>query len=256
MVVFLAGFPDDTRSFDAVAPAFEGTHAVLKLALPGYEGAPISEKWGLSFKVLIEKMHDAVEAQPHGDLYLVAHDWGAYLGLLYADNYPTEVAKLALLDIGHQKMSDKQSLAEYVVGPTYQLFPGVVFCDGRDWPPARSRRSRTRCFPGRRSAHAITNRFCPLALWSGLWRRISRRATPTSCSGRTFCWAGPGCRRCRACRRCSSTARASAEARMRFHTDRSTQASDASTRTAPRADRRVAVRRARLRPFYAGAEAR
>ena len=45
MVVFLAGFPDDTRSFDAVAPAFEGTHIVLKLALPGYEGAPISEKW-------------------------------------------------------------------------------------------------------------------------------------------------------------------------------------------------------------------
>ena len=81
MVVFLAGFPDDTRSFDAVAPAFEGTHAVLKLALPGYEGAPISEKWGLSFKVLIEKMHDAVEAQPHGDLYLVAHDWGAYLAV-------------------------------------------------------------------------------------------------------------------------------------------------------------------------------
>ena len=60
LVVFLAGFPDDTRSFDAVAPAFEGTHAVLKLALPGYEGAPLSERWGLSFKVLIEKMHDAV----------------------------------------------------------------------------------------------------------------------------------------------------------------------------------------------------
>ena len=127
MVVFLAGFPDDTRSFDAVAPAFEGTHAVLKLALPGYEGAPISEKWGLSFKVLIDKMHDAVEAQPHGDLYLVAHDWGAYLGLLYADKHPTEVAKLALLDIGHQKMSDKQSLAEYVVGPTYQLFLAWCF---------------------------------------------------------------------------------------------------------------------------------
>ena len=68
MVVFLAGFPDDTRSFDSVATAFEGTHTVLKLALPGYEGAPISEKWGLSFKVLIEKMHDAVEAQPHGEL--------------------------------------------------------------------------------------------------------------------------------------------------------------------------------------------
>ena len=54
MVVFLAGFPDDTRSFDSVAPAFEGTHAVLKLARPGYEGAPISEKWGLSFKVLVD----------------------------------------------------------------------------------------------------------------------------------------------------------------------------------------------------------
>ena len=67
MVAFLAGFPDDTRSFDAVAPAFEGTHAVLKLALPGYEGPPITERWGLPFKVLIEKMHDAVEAQPHGD---------------------------------------------------------------------------------------------------------------------------------------------------------------------------------------------
>ena len=35
LVVFLAGFPDDTRSFDAVALAFDGTHAVLKLALPG-----------------------------------------------------------------------------------------------------------------------------------------------------------------------------------------------------------------------------
>ena len=127
MVVFLAGFPDDTRSFDKIAPAFEGTHAVLKLALPGYEGAPISEKWGLSFKVLIDMMHDAVEAQPHGDLYLVVHDWGAYLGLLYAEKYPTEVSKLALLDIGHQKMSDKQSLAEYVVGPTYQLFLAWCF---------------------------------------------------------------------------------------------------------------------------------
>jgi pimeloyl-ACP methyl ester carboxylesterase len=127
LVVFLAGFPDDTRSFDAVAPAFEGTHTVLKLALPGYEGAPVSEKWGLSFKVLIDKMHDAVEAQPHGDLYLVAHDWGAYLGLIYADTYSTEVAKLALLDIGHQKMTDKQSLAEYVVGPTYQLFLAWCF---------------------------------------------------------------------------------------------------------------------------------
>jgi len=87
----------------------------------------ISEKWGLSFKVLIEKMNDAVEAQPHGDLYLVAHDWGAYLGLLYADKHPTEVSKLALLDIGHQKMTDKQSLAEYVVGPTYQLFLAWCF---------------------------------------------------------------------------------------------------------------------------------
>lgn len=63
MVVFLAGFPDDTHSFDAVAPAFEGTHTVLKLALPGYEGAPISNKWGLPFTTLVEKMHDAIEAQ-------------------------------------------------------------------------------------------------------------------------------------------------------------------------------------------------
>ena len=49
------------------------------------------------------------------------------MGLLYCDKHPTEVAKLALLDIGHQKMSDKQSLAEYVVGPTYQLFLAWCF---------------------------------------------------------------------------------------------------------------------------------
>jgi pimeloyl-ACP methyl ester carboxylesterase len=129
MVVFLAGFPDDTHSFDAVAPAFEGTHTVLKLALPGYEGAPISAKWGLPFTTLVEKMHDAVEAQAHGDLHLVVHDWGAYLGLLYSEKYSTEVVKLALLDIGHQTMADaaEMTLMEKVVGATYQLFLAWCF---------------------------------------------------------------------------------------------------------------------------------
>ena len=77
-------------------PAFAATHTVVSLALPGYEGPPVSERWGLSFEVLIEKLQETIASVGGPEkYYLVGHDWGAYLCTLYAEDHADEVAARA-----------------------------------------------------------------------------------------------------------------------------------------------------------------
>mmetsp|Transcript_16836 Transcript_16836/g.51058 ORF Transcript_16836/g.51058 Transcript_16836/m.51058 type:complete len:385 (-) Transcript_16836:43-1197(-) len=127
MVVLLAGWPDDTSSFDEIVPAFAATHTVVSLALPGYEGPPVSERWGLSFEVLIEKLQETIASVGGPEkYYLVGHDWGAYLCTLYAEDHADEVLKLGLLDVGADEFDDV-SKKELAVILTYQLYFAKLF---------------------------------------------------------------------------------------------------------------------------------
>ena len=164
MVVFLAGFPDDTRQLRRRSrPALKAPPS-SSWRCPATRARP-SPRSGASRSRCSSTRCTTPSGPAAGDC-ISSLPMGSYLGLLYCDKHPTEVTKLALLDIGHQKMSDKQSLAEMRRGTDYQLFsPGASWWTRLASGPSPG--SRTRCSPGRRSGHAIMN---PCVTASARWR--------------------------------------------------------------------------------------
>ncbi len=104
VIVFLAGFPDnETSGWGEVPQDLEKNFRVILLCMPDYgKGNKVFKPWGYSFDEILQMMHATLQSLKVTDskFYLVAHDWGAFLGLRYENQHPELIEKLVLLDVG------------------------------------------------------------------------------------------------------------------------------------------------------------
>lgn len=102
-MVFLSGFPDDETSWDQLASNFATSHATLACALPGYsptDKTPVP-RWGYSFDQVVDMLRETITTEfGERKIVLVVHDWGSYVGMIYAQRYSDSVEKLVTLDVG------------------------------------------------------------------------------------------------------------------------------------------------------------
>lgn len=124
-IIFLSGFPDTSDSWSRLAVQFESSH-VVTLAMPDYEAPELRRFWGYSIPDMVNGLAAVIE--PHlkrgSPIYLVGHDWGAFICIYYVATYPKTVNKLVLLDIG---LRDKFDL----VSMCYMTYLSIVFLVSR-----------------------------------------------------------------------------------------------------------------------------
>ena len=148
VLVFLAGFPDDTDSgFTALIEALQGQYTCVSLCLPGMEhldgcaGAGGQRKrWGYDFPEVLALLHRSIvrhtcaahrggglsgeSTTADKEVILIVHDWGSIVGMLYQIRYPHMVARMVVLDVGILQFPQLQHLFHMVF---YQLSFALLY---------------------------------------------------------------------------------------------------------------------------------
>jgi cis-3-alkyl-4-acyloxetan-2-one decarboxylase len=99
---FLGGFPDDGLS--GWSPLFEilkQKYNIISLCLPQYSKGCQYKRWGYSFDELVALLEITInQLSPEVPITFICHDWGAVIGLLFAQKFPQRVSRLILVDVG------------------------------------------------------------------------------------------------------------------------------------------------------------
>ena len=131
----LSGYPDTAKSWDRLAPQFESTHHVVKLAMPAYElpTLPAGKRWGYSLPEIANSLaKDVIDpfVKKGCKIHLVGHDWGAVIVLIYATQ-GKPLDKLVVLDVGIIKEIGLVNLAFQLL---YQMYLALIFLFSRLLP--------------------------------------------------------------------------------------------------------------------------
>jgi len=99
-LVFVHGWPDNASLWRLQAEALGGEFRCVLVTLPNF-GEQSVKAGGYDFPGLVTRLAATIdEVQPAGQVGLVTHDWGAYIGYLLEQQHPGKFRKMAALDIG------------------------------------------------------------------------------------------------------------------------------------------------------------
>jgi pimeloyl-ACP methyl ester carboxylesterase len=104
-IVFLHGWPDTDALFAKQYPAFEATHRLVSLVLPGYRKGEKVPFFGYDLvddvvPQLIRAIDETMKGRKQGKPIIVAHDWGAFLATEIAIARPDIAEKYVIMDVG------------------------------------------------------------------------------------------------------------------------------------------------------------
>ncbi|KAK3281856.1 hypothetical protein CYMTET_10377 [Cymbomonas tetramitiformis] len=127
-LVFLAGFPDDHGSWLELAPRFNSTHSIVVTCMPDYDKKKLDKPWGYGFEEIVDMLSRVINKHTceSESVTLVAHDWGAFVAILYANKYPDAIKNLITLDVG-------LGAPIGLVTVTYQLWLAIAFIFSQLW---------------------------------------------------------------------------------------------------------------------------
>jgi pimeloyl-ACP methyl ester carboxylesterase/heme-degrading monooxygenase HmoA len=96
-VLMLHGYPQSGEIWRSIAPELAKSHRVV---IPDLRGMGLSEAaaGGYDLGNLAEDMHQLVLSLDLSSIKVVAHDWGAAVGAVYAMRYRNEVSRLAFIE--------------------------------------------------------------------------------------------------------------------------------------------------------------
>ncbi len=99
-LVFIHGWPDSYRLWDATVAGLQDRFRCVRFSLPGYDLAKAPQSPSLAevtshFKAVV----DAVS--PDAPVTLVLHDWGCTFGYEFMGRHPDRVARAVAVDIGN-----------------------------------------------------------------------------------------------------------------------------------------------------------
>jgi pimeloyl-ACP methyl ester carboxylesterase len=97
-VVLLHGWPETWYAWHKVMPALAKTYTVI---VPDLRGLGDSSKppTGYDGKTVAEDIHQLVTKLGFKTIFLVGHDWGTQVAYSYAAAHPTEVKRLAVMEL-------------------------------------------------------------------------------------------------------------------------------------------------------------
>ncbi len=99
-LVFIHGWPDNASLWRYQVAELGARFRCVLLTLPNF-GEQAVKPGGVDFPELVDRLAATIrEVQPHGQVGLVTHDWGAYVGYLLEQAHPELVGRMAALDIG------------------------------------------------------------------------------------------------------------------------------------------------------------
>lgn len=99
-LVFIHGWPDDTSLWRHQVAALSGHYRCVLLTLPNFGAQPV-KAGGFNFPELVEILAKTTrEVQPRGQVTLITHDWGAYLGYLLEQAHPEIIERMVAMDVG------------------------------------------------------------------------------------------------------------------------------------------------------------
>jgi pimeloyl-ACP methyl ester carboxylesterase len=110
-LVFIHGWPDNASLWRKQVAALGADFRCVLLTLPNF-GEQSVRAGGFDFPELTRRIVATIrQVHPEGQVGLVTHDWGAYLGYLLEQQHPELFVKMAALDIGgHLSPGLKQAL--------------------------------------------------------------------------------------------------------------------------------------------------
>lgn len=105
IIFFVAGFPDNQTSalHPTVMAELSKDYNLVCLCFPGYEkDNRIIRSWGYDMDELLSLLDGSIKihSKQGQQVYLLAHDWGAYLSIIYCQKNPNRIQKIMLLDVG------------------------------------------------------------------------------------------------------------------------------------------------------------
>lgn len=122
LLVMLAGYPDNQYSAWSVEVinTLKERYRVIMLCIPGYQSQSIlvedakikallskrevarKRAWGYDFEAIVDMLHETIDTfRNESDVYMLSHDWGAFIAQVYLMKYSTSIKKLILCDIGY-----------------------------------------------------------------------------------------------------------------------------------------------------------
>ncbi len=121
-VVFIHGWPDDGRMWEPQSSVLRAHYRCVLVTLPNF-GERADKPGGYDFAQLVEGLKRTLdEVCPAGEpVYLVTHDWGAYIGYLFERDYPQRVEKMVALDIGGHTRPTGFKAIGFIVGYQWTL---------------------------------------------------------------------------------------------------------------------------------------
>lgn len=132
-IVLVAGFPDDQLSgWGSEIPLELGKEfRLIFLCFPGYDDPTKVRKWGHDFPEILTMMHLTLEKldviKNTEKFFLIGHDWGSALSLMYQNKYPQHVEKIVQLDLTLSKSTEVLSQEGCAVLLAYQWWFALAY---------------------------------------------------------------------------------------------------------------------------------
>jgi pimeloyl-ACP methyl ester carboxylesterase len=104
-IIFLHGWPDTDALFAKQYPAFEATHRLVSLVLPGYRKGEKMPFFGYDLvddvvPMLIRAIDETMKGRTLDKPVIVGHDWGAFLATEIAVARPDIAEKYVIMEVG------------------------------------------------------------------------------------------------------------------------------------------------------------
>lgn len=139
-LVFIHGWPDTARLWDAQVEALSDRYRCVRFTLPGFEAG---SRKAYSFDEVSERIQCVIRRSCPGErVTLVLHDWGCIFGFAVATRYPDLVARVVAADVGdagsRRHTRELNILAKLTIA-AYQLYLATAWRIGGRMGDAMSR---------------------------------------------------------------------------------------------------------------------
>ncbi len=123
-LVFIHGWPDNASLWRKQVEALGSEFRCVLVTLPNF-GEQSVKAGGFDFPELVAQLAATIrQVQPDGQVGLVTHDWGAYLGYFLEKTHPELIGRMTALDIGGHLGSPGLKASMMIIGYQWSLIVG------------------------------------------------------------------------------------------------------------------------------------